>query len=757
MDITRLYHEGAVEGMVPLAVAKFIALEERIDPRAPDPYDPDACRAMLNWAFEAVTEAFGRAAESLDGLYVEEISPTIEESGVVAWSDAFRDQFTLKHKADALEAIPWLFLPGEGKLAMRRARFWRTERDCRAEGFSRVFRDESRKRGWSISRATRIVSPMASMADLSVLVDRAITSSADRVAYQPALSEIAPQQATRIHPNAFPREPFETWLDCFTQYCGRLSFFAQATEETVSALVLTPQTAQTLFPMDEGDRRELRECVDKARLARETLQRNQYNNEEIDEDALDEVQLDEEMLMTREVGGQLRRYAVLVVPPMPVIGPRAAHALVQLADEGGLILFVGDVPEILGDNGDRGSLRELLDDAIEELGSVKIAGDDWLRALYDWVPPALRIPRRAELLHYRRFTLPEGELALLTNRSDGETFQGAVESPIPGASAFQLDPVTGDRNALVSDDGRALELCIPPGGSSLVLFQRGPAMEGETPASRIIDRIAFTGPFVFFVEGENAYPLNRWDIAEEVPAYTDEYDSILRRRMNTRFWVSGAQRPVRLVGRGFFSERLSVALNGHPLAPRIYGESLACNLTSFLLEGENRLEVITPFPETKSPPSEYGFAVDHPLNAGPQTPQFILLGDFAVIEQDETALLAPPASRIGGGSWTRQGYPYYSGVGIYRLRVTLSSDCENRRLFIRLEDARHAAEVRINEKKAGVIWRAPRRLEITGRLRPGDKMLELRVANTLQNLLGRRRVPSGLLGAVHLEVGERVL
>jgi hypothetical protein len=55
-------------------------------------------------------------------------------------------------------------------------------------------------------------------------------------------------------------------------------------------------------------------------------------------------------------------------------------------------------------------------------------------------------------------------------------------------------------------------------------------------------------------------------------------------------------------------------------------------------------------------------------------------------------------------------------------------------------------EVTVNGQSAGVRLWAPYQMEITDFLKPGENMLELRVANTLVNLLERVERPSGLAG-----------
>lgn len=59
-------------------------------------------------------------------------------------------------------------------------------------------------------------------------------------------------------------------------------------------------------------------------------------------------------------------------------------------------------------------------------------------------------------------------------------------------------------------------------------------------------------------------------------------------------------------------------------------------------------------------------------------------------------------------------------------------------------------EVIINGQSAGVRLWEPYQVEVTNLLKSGENTIELRVANTLVNLLERVERPSGLAGAPRL-------
>jgi hypothetical protein len=120
------------------------------------------------------------------------------------------------------------------------------------------------------------------------------------------------------------------------------------------------------------------------------------------------------------------------------------------------------------------------------------------------------------------------------------------------------------------------------------------------------------------------------------------------------------------------------------------------------------------------------------------------------------------------------GVKYFSGTATYTKTIDASADWfkSGGKLWLDLGDVKNIAEVRVNGKAFGVLWKAPFRVDVTSALKPGSNVLELKVTNLWVNrLIGDQQpsatskytytavqfyradsplLPSGLIGPVQL-------
>jgi hypothetical protein len=103
-----------------------------------------------------------------------------------------------------------------------------------------------------------------------------------------------------------------------------------------------------------------------------------------------------------------------------------------------------------------------------------------------------------------------------------------------------------------------------------------------------------------------------------------------------------------------------------------------------------------------------------------------------------------PDPRVKPASWTEQGFPFYSGVGVYRTTCSLPDSAVGRRLEVETSAGDDVVEVVVNGVSSGASLWPPHLADVTAAMRPGDNEVEIRVANTLANLLNAEERASGL-------------
>jgi hypothetical protein len=126
-----------------------------------------------------------------------------------------------------------------------------------------------------------------------------------------------------------------------------------------------------------------------------------------------------------------------------------------------------------------------------------------------------------------------------------------------------------------------------------------------------------------------------------------------------------------------------------------------------------------------------------------------LVGRFAVSGRKRLRLVEEPRT-LRAGPWNEQGYPFYSGIATYRQAFKLTSAQAASRLFLEMDAPGDLVEVLVNGDSCGVRAWEPWKLEVTSAVNSGSNDLELRIANSMQNLFIQEPKPSGLLGSVRL-------
>jgi len=128
-------------------------------------------------------------------------------------------------------------------------------------------------------------------------------------------------------------------------------------------------------------------------------------------------------------------------------------------------------------------------------------------------------------------------------------------------------------------------------------------------------------------------------------------------------------------------------------------------------------------------------------------------------------------------SWSENadtGLKYFSGTGTYAKTIQAPADWmkSGAKLWLDLGDVKNLAEVSVNGKPLGIVWKTPFRVDVTGAMKPGANDVQIKVTNLWVNrLIGDQQpnaakkytytsqpfyradsplLPSGLLGPVRI-------
>ena len=121
-----------------------------------------------------------------------------------------------------------------------------------------------------------------------------------------------------------------------------------------------------------------------------------------------------------------------------------------------------------------------------------------------------------------------------------------------------------------------------------------------------------------------------------------------------------------------------------------------------------------------------------------------IVGNFSLKKKNGQYIITKKNDNLGIGDWTKQGYPFFSGTGVYSTEFDLSEDYLNGKLFLNLQCGEDVAEVIINNSEPIILAWNPYKIDITHLVKAGKNKIEIKITNTLINILEAVQKKSGL-------------
>lgn len=225
-----------------------------------------------------------------------------------------------------------------------------------------------------------------------------------------------------------------------------------------------------------------------------------------------------------------------------------------------------------------------------------------------------------------------------------------------------------------------------------------------------------------------------WEMQLPFERDTETYPVTLWYR--TEFSVTALTNRTALLIDGFKGREYQLFVNGHrltskPQRSRLDAEIKEVDIRQYLQEGYNVVTV------KLIATGRYDGILD----------LLKIVGDFALEKRHEEYRITILPAQIKVGDWGPQGFPYYSGSGVYVMEFDLDQELTAGKLFLEADCGEDVLEVKINDQPPVTIPWHPYRLDITRQVTTGKNRLQLKVTNTSINILEGVEKASGLFRA----------
>lgn len=128
----------------------------------------------------------------------------------------------------------------------------------------------------------------------------------------------------------------------------------------------------------------------------------------------------------------------------------------------------------------------------------------------------------------------------------------------------------------------------------------------------------------------------------------------------------------------------------------------------------------------------------------------VIAGSFNIVKGPNGWIIDMQTQNVGQDSWTKYGYPYLTGCGIYSQIFEIPSDYK--RLVLKLSLVSGPVSIKLNSKNIGSFNWHPIEVDITDFCQSKRNELFITVMNTADNLIRMNGRSSGILGEVYLDV-----
>lgn len=546
-------------------------------------------------------------------------------------------------------------------------------------------------------------------------------------------------------PSEFYQSPYYAQMRWYSNYLSSMGALLGSARPMIRTALVYP--FDSFMAMRRGWQDESEIVRDVFVAVFDSMLRRQIQFDLVDEDALEKAQVGDGWV---QVGAM--RYDAIVVPPLWYSTHAFQQAIKRIRSAGVRCITGGyDVP------------ADFQVEGTAEKGFV--FSDEWLEFLKERRPP-LKI-EGADDHSYLLFCAQKKDqkIFFLTNLTKDEQHLTIADENY----SLQLWDPDFATPRLLRKQGESYKVCLPPEGAvCLVSADADEWYEGSQTQVPVVVTAPEKGKF-----SDNCLILDHWVVGEGVrnqinyaagvmvtlPAQRSDVKTPEQAKKlcyKTSVHLSGPLSSLRLVREtSAITGDFRIYANGMPLErwtrERVYDthtwvcslEDVDCKLNHFYENGELVLCV-----EVERQTTADGFW--EPLR---------LMGDFDVRLNGGVCLDAELCRFRHGalrwGSLTEQGYPNFAGDAELLCKMTVQQPLPEQEYFMRFYTGGQTAEILVNGKACGTVYREPFEVSVTDALRPGENEVRICLHSTLENLLYNKKSPLGIMEPPQLWVMGR--
>lgn len=594
-------------------------------------------------------------------------------------------------------------------------------------------------------------------------------------------------------PDEFYRAPFWKYYRKFADYVARLCYLFSNGNHIADVAFLYPIKSMwaTINPKPTP---ETEKVVAGFNKLSEALLRIGFDFDYLSEEIFQQRAIFQRGLiwiMDETCSNVLEEYKVLLIPTTTMLSWETVELIEDYLEEGGKIIALGSLPHTSFEAGEDKELLERISslfgvpaeeaklnvegmekkiyrkkhekgEAVFVRGAHDLAQDELEETLFNLLKELIELdvlvlegnkPARDIVhLHYNK-----GERSFYffvnTSRERTVTFRAELsEGGIPlvwNAETGRVEPFPFKWQ---EKEGKTrLEITLPPNNAIVVSLEDElpkELMPAKKKSEVLEESIILNEKWQFSTLKPNAFPLKKWDyemVSKVVGRDSDSYTHIYRTKVeveklpskaslimdggiNEPVWNESATKHIEVLVNG-------QAVNGWKEDDYLDRFMFSADITSLLKEGVNEIEI------------RCSAGLYEPVNLAHPP---ILVGDFALKRKGEDWVIAdePKEARVGE-CWSTFGYPFYSGIAVYSQKIVLP-ELKGRKVIVRMERVGELSAVKVNGQLVDVRLWEPFEVDITSAVKEGENLLEIEVANTMQNLIVGEPKPSGLLGKVEV-------